>query len=224
MNNLYTYLRDKYAIYALSLGTADYTPGRLLETYWQPKFPGAPPKPSFRSQIGFAWEYLGMDADAGTQAYPTALIDASIIVENVTDNFTLDAGLGLPQFGLSANTSIQSGVSVNLNISAVKARTFKRGPDSYDILVKLRGLKTTDPAEWAQRINKTFLVTDSYYVSQLTADFHTAGKVSAQETFADAGFQVSANFTLTWNNDHQFTLVGPASVPFAVDGERVDAG
>lgn len=221
MNNLYNYLRQKYSLYALALATTDYIPGRLLQTVWGAKYPWSPPRPSFEGQIGFAWEYLGMNPNAGLQAYPTAVVDAAITVEDVTDNFTLDASAGLPQFGLTASTSIQSGVSVTLNISAVKARTFTNGPASYDLLQKLRTLQTSNPTEWTQRINKTFLITDSYYVSQLSADFKTSGTTSAQAAFNEAGVKVSADFTLKWDNDHQFTLVGPATVPFAVYGERI---
>ena len=217
MNNLYNYLRDNYAAYPLDLGSPQCTPGQLLKTEWLPIFPFAPPKPEFQGEKGYAWQVLSIDPG---NKYDVALVDSAMTVENLTNQFQLGAETGLPQYGLKASTSIQSGVSVTWNMSGIKVKTFKDGSVVFDLLEKLRNLRKTDPARW-DWIDKSLLITLAYYVTELTASFHTAGTTSAQASFQEANVEAGGGFNLTWLNDHEFKLVGAPDVPFAVRGERV---
>jgi hypothetical protein len=223
MNNLYNYLRDNYRAYLLTLGEARDTPGLLLETAWQWKSPWAPPKPEFTGEIGFAWDIINMDPLVAVKDYPTVLIDAAMVIDNVTDAFEVNGSVDLPQFGLSTADSISRGMSVNLSISAVKASVFLNPAVSDSLVLQLRSIRASDPERWNRQINKAFLITQSYYVSNLTAEFHTAGTESAKAAFERAGLTVGGSFSLDWNNDHIFTLSGTGTVPFAVRGERIDA-
>jgi hypothetical protein len=144
---------------------------------------------------------------------------SSLYVENVTDQWNISAGAGLPQYGITANADLQSGVTATVTISNIETRTFDDNALSAlysTVIPRLRTLSRSDPNKWLQ---ECFLVKEAFFVASLSATVHTVGNISAQAAFAEAGIKASGNFAMSWNNDHELTLVGSADVPFAVRGD-----
>jgi hypothetical protein len=213
MNNLDTYLRRKGA-YLVDLVAPDFIPGRLVKIHYFWKLGDFGPESVLQDDRGPASALPGIPALTVTPRRPS-----SLYVENVTDQWQIAAGVGLPQYGITANTDLQSGVTATLTISNVETQTFDDNTLSElysTVLPTLRKLGQSDPNKWLQ---DCFLVKEAFFVTALSATLHTTGNISAQAAFSQAGIKASGNFALTWNNDHELTLVGNADVPFAVRGD-----
>jgi hypothetical protein len=213
VNNLDTYLRRKGA-YLVDLVTPDFVPGRLVKVHYFWKFGDFGPESVLQDDRGPASALPGIPVLGVTPRKPS-----SLYVENVTDQWQISAGAGLPQYGITANADLQSGVTATVTISNVETRTFDDDVLSAlysTVIPRLRTLGRSDPNRWLQ---ECFLVKEAFFVTSLSATVHTTGNISAQAAFAQAGIKASGNFALSWNNDHELTLVGSADVPFAVRGD-----
>jgi hypothetical protein len=213
VNNLDTYLRRKGA-YLVDLVTPDFVPGRLVKVHYFWKFGDFGPESVLQDDRGPASALPGIPALGVTPKKPS-----SLYVENVTDQWNISAGAGLPQYGITANADLQSGVTATVTISNIETRTFDDDALSAlysTVIPRLRTLSRSDPNKWLQ---ECFLVKEAFFVASLTATVHTTGNISAQAAFAEAGIKASGNFAMSWNNDHELTLVGSADVPFAVRGD-----
>lgn len=213
MNNLDTYLRRKGA-YLVDLVTPDFVPGRLVKVHYFWKFGDFGPESVLQDDRGPASALPGIPMLGVTPKKPS-----SLYVENVTDQWSISAGAGLPQYGITANADLQSGVTATVTISNIETRTFDDNALSAlysTVIPRLRTLSRSDPNKWLQ---ECFLVKEAFFVASLSATVHTVGNISAQAAFAEAGIKASGNFAMSWNNDHELTLVGSADVPFAVRGD-----
>jgi len=213
VNNLDTYLRRKGA-YLVDLVTPDFVPGRLVKVHYFWKFGDFGPESVLQDDRGPASALPGIPMLGVTPKKPS-----SLYVENVTDQWSISAGAGLPQYGITANADLQSGVTATVTISNIETRTFDDNALSAlysTVIPRLRTLSRSDPNKWLQ---ECFLVKEAFFVASLSATVHTVGNISAQAAFAEAGIKASGNFAMSWNNDHELTLVGSADVPFAVRGD-----
>jgi hypothetical protein len=213
VNNLDTYLRRKGA-YLVDLVTPDFVPGRLVKVHYFWKFGDFGPESVLQDDRGPASALPGIPVLGVTPKKPS-----SLYVENVTDQWNISAGAGLPQYGITANADLQSGVTATVTISNIETRTFDDNALSAlysTVIPRLRTLSRSDPNKWLQ---ECFLVKEAFFVASLSATVHTVGNISAQAAFAEAGIKASGNFAMSWNNDHELTLVGSADVPFAVRGD-----
>jgi hypothetical protein len=78
----------------------------------------------------------------------TPRVPSDIVIQNVTDQFQISAGVGLPQFGLTATGNINGGVTISWNISAVETISFADNDlQTYfsSVLPKLRKFADSDP-------------------------------------------------------------------------------
>jgi len=213
VKNLDAYLRRK-GVYLVDLVTPNCLPGRLIKIHYFWKFGDIGPESVLQDDRGSASTLPGIPA-LGI----SPLVPSSLYVENITDQFQISAGTGLPQYGLTATANIQHGVTASLTISNIDTRTFDDATLNVlytTVLPTLRNLGRSDPHKWLQ---ECFLVKEAFFVKSLSATVHTAGNISGQAAFTQAGVTASGNFALTWNNDHELTLVGNAEVPFAVRGD-----
>jgi hypothetical protein len=213
VKNLAAYLRGK-GVYLVDLVTPNCLPGRLLKIHYFWHFGDFGPESVLQDDRGSATALPGIP-----MLGISPLESSSLYVENVTDQFQISGGIGLPQYGLTASANLQSGVTATLTISNVDTRTFDDTALNalYTTVVpRLRDLGQSDPNKWLQ---DCFLVKEAFFVKSLSATVHTAGNISGQAAFTQAGVNATGNFALTWNNDHELTLVGNADVPFAVRGD-----
>jgi hypothetical protein len=200
------------------LGSEDIKPGVLLHTAWDWFGFGNRPE-KFIKEEGYPWTLLNMkDENDFHKTYPHKLNNASIIAGKITDKVQFGANLALPQYGFSAETSFAEERAVKLTIGGVKVDSFDVGFAEYDLREKLRELERTDRKRWAW-VNDDFLVTDSYYTSELRFEFKNQGDFNAKATYDKLNF--SGGFNASWTNDTTLVLKGTAKVPFAVRGIKV---
>jgi hypothetical protein len=100
----------------LELSTADCLPGRLLKAHYYWQFGDFGRETRLDDERGWASDVLGIPMLRLSPRQPTNLFK-----DNVTDQFSISAGVGLPQFGLTATGSIQPGFVVTWTISDVKS-------------------------------------------------------------------------------------------------------
>jgi hypothetical protein len=215
MTNLDSYLRRKGA-YSVDMVSPDCIPGCLLKVhyFWRPgDFFG--PESVLLGQMG---------SIAGLPSIPkltTESVPSNFLIDNVTDQFSIAAGVGLPQFGLTASGSLTTSTTVTWNISGIKTTIYD--PESLNelntsVFPSLSSLSKTSAYRWLQ---ECFLVRQAYFVSALSATVHTADQITGSAAFQQAGITATGNMRLDWSSENAFTLTGDATVPFAVAGNGV---
>jgi hypothetical protein len=110
MDNLKRMLEQK-GLQLLDLASANYLPGHLIKIhyFWRPGDFG--PETRLDEDRGLATQILKIPDLALTPRGPS-----DIAIQNVTDQFQISAGAGLPQFGLTAGTDVQRGIAITWNI------------------------------------------------------------------------------------------------------------
>ena len=218
MNNLNRMLEQK-GLQLLDLASRSYLPGHLVKIhyFWQPG--------DFRPEIrldedrGLATEVLKMDALALAPRVP-----ADIVVRDVTDEFAISAGAGLPQFGLIANGDIMHGVTITWNISAVETVAF--GPQDVQsyfstVLPNLRKQADSNPEKYGW-VRECFLLKQVFFAQTISGTIHTTGTIDGKAAFAQAGITVGGNLSISWSADETtFIVQGTNEVPFAARGDAV---
>lgn len=210
---LYKLMKNDYCAYPLMMCSEDVKPGMLLQTEWDwfgnlKKFVG---------EEGYPWDLLDM---GGEQVYPSKFKNVSIIAGSVTDKVTFGANLALPQFGFSADASFNEAKAAVLTVSGVKAMSFEIGFSQYELRLALRKLKESDPLRWCW-VDNDFLVTDSYYTSNLRFEFKKEGGFNAKAEYEKLGNNIAGGFQCEWKSDTTLELVGTAATPFAVRGIKI---
>lgn len=169
---------------------------------------------------GYPWKLLGMSKKAAKIAYADQLCAASIIIGDITDKVEFGANLALPQFGFSTSASFAKNSVAKLTIGDVRVRSFKVGFAQHELRMELRKLQKSNPTYW-DWVDNDFLVTDSFYTSNLRFEFKEAGDFNAKATYKKLEKDISAGFKLKWESDTTLVLKGTAKVPFAVRGIKV---
>jgi hypothetical protein len=97
VNNLKRMLEAK-GLELLDLATSSYLPGHLVKIhyFWRPGDFGAEVR--LDEDRGLATQIIQVPALSLTPRVPS-----DIVVQNVTDQFQISAGAGLPQFGLNCS-------------------------------------------------------------------------------------------------------------------------
>jgi len=214
---LVEFMKDRYNAFAVTLGTERHAPGMLLETDWRPKLLGLwHGDPEFEREDGFAWDLLHQPADG----FRSSFVAANIIQESINEKRSLGAGVDLPQLGITFSTALDSAFSALLKVTGIKARVFDDSAAPYHLIEALLRLKTTDKQLW-DWVNDDCLVTESYHVASLSAEFKSEGTVSAKAAFEKAGHKVDAGVQCRWISESVMELVGTVAVPIAVRGLKV---
>lgn len=211
-------LMRNYSAYPIMLGSENIKPGVLLHTAWDWFGLGNRPE-KFISEEGCPWKLLNRkDENDFYKTYPHKLNNASIIAGEITDKVQFGANLALPQFGFSTGASFAEERTSKLTIGGVKVDSFDVGYAQYELREKLRDLERTNRKRWAW-VNDDFLVTDSYYTSELCFEFKEEGDFNARATYDK--LSISGGFEASWENNTTLILKGTAKVPFAVRGIKV---
>jgi hypothetical protein len=218
MNNLKKMLAQK-GIQLLDLASPDYMPGHLVKIHCFWKFGDFGPEVRLDEDRGLATKVLKVAALALTPRVPS-----DIVIQNVADQFQISAGVGLPQFGLTATGNINSGVTISWNISSVETISF--GGDDVQtyfssVFPKLRKFADSDPENngW---IKECYLIKEVFFAATVTGTVHTAGNIDGKAAFAQAGVTVSGDLSMGWSADNTtFVVQGTNLVPFAVRGDAV---
>ena len=153
-------------------------------------------------------------------AYQDKWLDANMIQQEVEGGFSIKGSVGLPQFGISFEGSLEAKFYGRVRISDIRSKGFEDTAAAYLLYQQLLALRTTNPSLW-DWVNDDFLVTESYHVKSLVAEFRNSGGLSAKVEFEKAGFKASGELTVTWQNENTLELVGTAAVPVAVKGLKI---
>jgi hypothetical protein len=218
MDNLKKMLQQK-GIQLLDLASASYMPGHLVKIHCFWRFGDFGPEIQLQENRGLATDVLKLPSLALAPRIP-----ADIVIQNVTDQFHISAGAGLPQFGLSATGDINSGVTVSWNISSVETVAFAdEDVQTYfsTVLPKLRKFADSDPKNngW---IKECYLIKQVFFAAAITGTIHTAGTLDGKTAFSQAGVTGSADIAMTWSADNTtFVVQGSNEIPFAVRGDAI---
>src|SRR5260370_41601201 len=121
MDNLGRMLQQK-GLHPLDLASPSYLPGHLIKIRYFWRFGDFGPETQLLEDRGLATSILNIpDLTLSTR------VPSDLFLQNVTDQFQISAGAGLPQFGLTAKADIQKGVTVTWNISGIETISF--GPN-----------------------------------------------------------------------------------------------
>jgi hypothetical protein len=103
MDNLKRMLQQK-GLQLLDLAWPSYLPGHLVKIHYFWRFGDIGPETQLLEDRGLATSILNIPAVALSPRVPS-----DFVLENVTDQFQISAGAGLPQFGLAGNADVQKG-------------------------------------------------------------------------------------------------------------------
>jgi hypothetical protein len=209
-------LLQRNDVLPLELSTADCLPGRLLKAHYYWQFGDFGRETRLDDEWGWASDVLGIPKLRLSPRQPT-----NLVVDNVTDQFSISAGVGLPQFGLTATGSLEPGVVVTWTISDVETVVLEGTEQSElqaSVLAKLKQLARSGSQRW---LSECFLVTQSFFAKTLSGKVRTSGKDTGRAAFERAGVTAGAGASLKFTTDHDFALVGSPTVPFAVRGHSL---
>ncbi len=213
-SNITGFVWNRYNAVLLPLGTSNTRPGMLLHVEWPLIFGFVPPK--IMREDGFAWDFLGKNENQ----FPSALVDANLIQEAVTDKIILGAAVALPQYGISADAEVGKEFTANIQVTGLKAKTFQNQASAFPLLQELLKLKVINPPIW-RVVNDDLLVTEAYYVTSFKAEFHGGGNVSAKAAYNAGKIKLDGNLTGQWADDTTLQASGVPTVALAVRGLRV---
>lgn len=188
---------------------ANCLPGVLLKVhhFWQPgDFTDETLLLDERGALAIA---LGIPALGLTQREPSGLT-----VDNATKAFQAGADVSLPQYGITAGGTLNTGVVITLEIPEIEkiALDAQTAVAFYQrILPSAKAAMKKPPNQFLQ---DCAVVTEAFFVKSFSATVHTTGSVTGEAALNQVGFTASAN--VHWDNDHQFTWNGGTDVPFAV--------
>jgi hypothetical protein len=218
LNNLKLMLERK-GIYLLDLASPSYLPGHLVKIHYFWQFGGFRPEVRLDEDRGLATDILHFPALALSPRVPS-----DFVIQNVTDQFQISAGVGLPQFGLTASGDVSRGVTVTWNIAGIETISFGGNEiQSYfgSVLPKLREFANSNPKAngW---IKECYLIKQVFFAATVSGTVHTSGAIDGKAAFAEAGVQAGGNLALSWSADQTTFLVqGSNLIPFAVRGDPV---
>jgi hypothetical protein len=218
VNNLKKMLEQK-GLQLLDLASPDYKPGNLIKIHYFWRFGDFRAETRLDEDRGLATRVLEVSELALTPRGPS-----DIVVQNVTDQFEIVAGVGLPQLGLTASGDIKNGVTITWNISPVETISFD-GADvqTYfsSLLPNLRKFADSNPRAngW---IKECYVIKQVFYAQTISGTVHTTGNIDGKTAFAQAGVTVSGALSMSWSADNTtFVLQGTNLVPFAARGDAV---
>ena len=218
MENLKKMLAQK-GIQLLDLASPSYMPGHLVKIHYFWRFGDFGPEVRLDEERGLATKVLKV-----TDLALSPRVASDIVIQNVTDEFQISPEIGLPQFGLAATGSINTGVTISWNIFAVETLYFADSDlQTYfsNVLPKLRKFADSDPKNngW---IKECYLIKQVFFAASITGTVHTAGTVDGKTTLTRAGVTSSGDLAMTWSADNTtFVVQGSNQVPFAVRGDAI---
>jgi hypothetical protein len=218
MDNLKKMLEQK-GVRLLDLATPNYLPGHLVKIHYFWRFGDFGPEVQLLDDRGLATKVLNLPPLSLTPRVPS-----DIVIQNVTDQFQISAGAGLPQFGLTATGDIDFGVTVTWNIFSVETVSFADDDvQTYfsSVLPKLKEFADSDPTNngW---IKECYLIKQVFFPATVTGTVHTAGNLDGKTAFAQAGVTGSGNIAMTWSADNTtFVVQNSTQVPFAARGGAI---
>jgi len=217
--NLYKVMKN-YSAFPMLLASDRVKPGTLIETSWSWfGFGNTPDK--FKKEEGCPWNLLGMSDESAFYAeYPNVRRDASIITGSITGKVEFGGDLALPQYGFSVTASFVEKETVKFTVDGIEVCSFNAGYADHELRLKLRELKDEDPVRWGW-VNDDFLVSNSYYISNLCFEFSSDTKIDVEATYKSLENSVSGGFKLKKTSDLKLELIGTAETPFAVRGIKV---
>jgi len=204
-----------YGAFLLPLVSEKVRPGALIETDWLPAWQWDT-NPRFKSFEGYAWDLL--DA-VDPERCADEMGGASILVGDLVDKVDFGLDLTLPQFGFGLDVALNASRTAKLTLGGVRARTFKRGFCGDELRAELKRLEQKRDPRWIW-VKGDFLVTESYYTSDVHFEFKDTGGLSAKAELQDV-LTPAAGLELKWTDEYNLTLKGTSSVPFAVRGNKV---
>lgn len=215
-DKLQDFMRDRFGAFVLNLASSRCTPGMLLHARWRPVWFGAPPKPHFRREEGYAWDYLGLREEQ----FPTELVPSNIIQQEVTEKVELEGEASIPQLGIAFEGSSLRESGALIRITGIQARVFSRSSDGFFLFQQLLKLRQIDPARW-DWVNDDCLVTEGFHVTSFRAEFQERAGNSVRAAFEQGGARIGGGMSGRWESDSILELEGTAEVPLAVRGLRV---
>jgi hypothetical protein len=206
MDNLKKMLEQK-GLRVLDLASPSCRPGRLIKMHYFWRFGDFMPEVRLDEDRGLATEVLQVAGLALTPRVPS-----DIVLQNVTDQFQMSAGVGLPQLGLIPTGDINSGVTITWNISPVETISFgDNDVQAYfsSVLPNLRKFVNSDPK-------------NNGWIKEVFFAATVSGTIDGKTVLAQAGVTVNANLWISWSADKTtFVIQGSNQVPFACRGDVV---
>lgn len=214
LHKLSRIMMRNYSAIPVSLGGESIEPGMLLD--WDDgSWLGITRPAKITGIAGKAWDY-DLEDDVNDANYPREHGEANILVESVTDHFSIGGSIPLPQYGLSLAGEFESNKEVTLSIGTVTMSAFNNGFAGQRILKALRKTKGTENWEW---INDRLLVTEAYFTGEMTFHFKRGIDASLKAKIEQINEAVDTKLITT--TDSRINMVGSSSVPFAVRGLTV---
>jgi hypothetical protein len=205
---------EQKGLQLLDLASPRYLPGHLIKVHYFWRFGDFRPQMRLDEDRGLATDLLKVDALALTPR-----ISSDIVITDVTDQFNISAGVGLPQFGLTAGASMKHGIIVTWNISAVETVALaSEDVQTYfnSVLPQLR--QKSSPA-W---VRECFFLKQVFFAQTISGTVHTTGNLDGKAAFGEAGINASGSLSLNWTADNTtFVVQGTNQVPFAARGDAL---
>jgi len=221
--NLKEFIEERVGGILLELATEDIVPGVILDVqresgfgYWLKEIFTVSlyeKKYIVRRSDGAVWEYTGLPKIE----FDSSLVPGNMVQEQIKHELSLDAKASLPQYGVTFSGDLKTAYSAVLKVGKIQARVFKNPAVLYKANQYLLALKKSDPEKW-EWVNGDFLVSETYYTTELSWVFYGDGSVDAKADFEKAGFKTSGQITANWTSNNILSLSGEPSVPFAVRG------
>jgi len=166
-----------------------------------------------RRSNGAVWRYTGRDGSD----FESSLVAGNLVQEQIKHELALDAKAALPQYGVAVSGDINATYSAVLRIGKIQARVFRDPAILYSVSQDVLALSKTDIPKW-EWLNGDFLISETYYTTELSWVFCGEGAINAKADFENAGFEASGGISASWKNNNELSLSGEPSVPFAVRG------
>jgi hypothetical protein len=147
---------------------------------------------------------------------------ADIIQGSVDRELTLGGKASLDEMGVKIEGGLKRARSATFSITGVSARTFADdAATKFSLMPLILALRKTDKAKW-KMVNGKWIVFETYYATEATMTFVTAGNVDLKADVEEAGgVSVQGGGNVTWKGKKSFSITGNRRVPFAFRGWQV---
>jgi len=200
----------RHQMQLLVVSTDDVTPGAVVD----------------KERKGYAPQGYVQDVLTGQPAsfWQTELNQANLVYGTIQRSFALGGKASLTEMGVNIEGGLAKARSASLASTGVYARTLKNGPghaSMFSLTPLIHALKEQDRARW-RLINGKWIVLETFYASEATVSFETAGNVNLRgEVDTAGGVSVSGGGNVTWTSKRAFTITGNNKAPFAFRGWKV---
>jgi hypothetical protein len=147
---------------------------------------------------------------------------ANVVYGSVEREVSLRGRTSLDELGVRVEGGLRRARSAKLEITGVHASTFATGAATQLKLVPmLHTLRKVNRAAW-RLVNGRWIVTETYYATEVLVSFATDGDVDLKSDIAaEGGVSVQGTAGVTWKGKRAFVVANNDQVPFAFRGWQV---